>query len=112
MIFSLSFIPIKKDKVEELASTILFYSPNIIQAGTYDNNEDVETTSVNTILVTSIDVSEDMIYDITKSLFENLDTLVSTHNAANNISLDTYDVGVPIPFHTGAEKYYKEVIKK
>ncbi|MGP1693216.1 MAG: TAXI family TRAP transporter solute-binding subunit [Giesbergeria sp.] len=45
---------------------------------------------------------------LTKSLFENLPTMVAAHNAAKAIQRDTAMQGTTVPFHPGAEKYYRE----
>lgn len=104
-------IPIRKDAVEKLAEDYPFYSPNKIPVGTYDNTEDVETAAVTTLLITRAELSEDLVYNITKTIFENLQVLKDTHSAAKDINLDTVRVGMPIPLHPGAEKYFKEVGK-
>lgn len=101
-------IPIRKDKVEELAQEFPFYSSEMIPGGTYDDEEDVETAAVTTLLVTRAEVSEDLVYNITKTMFENMKVLEDTHNAAKQISIDKVKVGMPIPLHPGAEKYFEE----
>jgi TRAP transporter TAXI family solute receptor len=101
-------VPIRKDAVEKLAADYPFYASEVIPAGTYDNEEDVETAAVQTLLVTREDLSEDLVYEITKTIFENLDALKETHSAANSISLDSVLKGMPIPLHPGAEKYFNE----
>lgn len=101
-------IPIRKEAIEKLAKEFPFYSSEMIPTGTYDNEEDVETAAVKTLLVTREDLSEELVYDITKTIFENLDTLAQTHSAAKKISIDTVRDGMPIPLHPGAEKYFKE----
>ncbi|MCG8542094.1 MAG: TAXI family TRAP transporter solute-binding subunit [Clostridia bacterium] len=104
-------IPIRKEMVEKLAEQYPFYSSEMIPGGTYDDKEDVETAAVKTLLVTREDLSEELVYNITKTIFENLDTLIDTHSAAKKISLDKVKEGMPIPLHPGAEKYFKEKIK-
>ena len=101
-------IPIRKESVEKLAEEYPFYASEVIPAGTYDNEEDVETAAVQTLLVTRADLSDDLVYDITKTIFENLDALRETHSAANSIKLETVKKGMPIPLHPGAEKYFNE----
>lgn len=101
-------IPIRKEAIEKLAEEFPFYSSEMIPTGTYDNDEDVETAAVKTLLVTREDLSEELVYNITKTIFENLDTLAQTHSAAKKISIDTVRDGMPIPLHPGAEKYFKE----
>ncbi|WP_432663702.1 TAXI family TRAP transporter solute-binding subunit [Wukongibacter baidiensis] len=104
-------IPIKKETVESLAKEYPFYSSEMIPAGTYDNEEDVETAAVKTLLVTREDLSEELVYNITKTIFENLDALADTHNAAKQISIDKVKEGMSIPLHPGAEKYFNEKSK-
>lgn len=101
-------IPIRKEAIDKLAEEFPFYSSEMIPTGTYDNDEDVETAAVKTLLVTREDLSEELVYNITKTIFENLDTLAQTHSAAKKISIDTARDGMPIPLHPGAEKYFKE----
>ena len=46
---------------------------------------------------------------MTKSMFENLDTLVAAHSAGKGITKDGAVTGTPVTFHPGAVKYYREV---
>ncbi|MBU0583944.1 MAG: TAXI family TRAP transporter solute-binding subunit [Alphaproteobacteria bacterium] len=80
-----------------------------IPAGTYEGQtEDVPTLAITNILVTRSDLSDEEAYQMTKQLFENLDSMVAAHNAAKAISLENAAKGLPIPLHPGAERYYKE----
>jgi TRAP transporter TAXI family solute receptor len=101
-------VPIRKEAVENLGKEYPFYASEVIPAGTYDNEEDVETAAVQTLLVTRADLSDDLVYNITKTIFENLDALRETHSAANSIKLESVRKGMPIPLHPGAEKYFNE----
>ncbi len=104
-------VPIRKEMADKLHEEIPHYGSEMIPAGTYDNEEDVETVAVKSILITRDDLSEELVYNITKTIFENLDALVGTHNAAKKISLDTVRDGMPVPLHPGAEKYFNELGK-
>ncbi len=80
-----------------------------IPAGTYQGqDEDVSTVAITNILVTHDDVSEEMAYQMTKLLFENLDEMVAAHAAARDITAENAPQGLPIPLHPGAERYYRE----
>ena len=80
-----------------------------IPAGTYEGQAaDVPTLAITNILVTNADVSDDIAYEMTKQLFENLDTMTAAHAAAKAIAADKGAKGLPIPLHPGAERYYKE----
>ncbi len=86
------------------------YQPGIIPAGTYDGQTaDVPTATISNYLVTHTGVSNDLAYAMTKQLFTNLDAMVAAHNAAKMINVTKAPVGLSIPLHPGAEKYYKEV---
>jgi TRAP transporter TAXI family solute receptor len=104
-------IPIRKDKVAELAKKYPFYTSESIPAGTYKNEKPVETAAVTSILVTRDDLSEDVVYNITKTILTNVDSLVKTHSAAKDIDLNKIRAGMPVPMHPGAEKYLKEIGK-
>lgn len=86
------------------------YLDAVIPANTYEGQtEDTPTTAVPNFLVTQSGVSDDLAYQMTKVLYEHLDTLASTHNAAKAIKLENALKGMPVPLHPGAERYYKEV---
>lgn len=85
------------------------YVAKTIPAGTYDGQtEDVPTAAVINFLVTREGVSDDLAYQMTKQLFENLPDLTAAHKAAADIKLEAAAKDMPIPIHPGAEKYYKE----
>jgi TRAP transporter TAXI family solute receptor len=85
------------------------YVSATIPAGTYTGQDaDVATVAVSNFLVTHSDVSDEVAYEMTKQLFENLGDLQAAHAAAKSISLEGALEGMPIPLHPGAEKFYKE----
>lgn len=85
------------------------YIPSVIPAGTYDGQAtDVPSVSVINILVTHDGVSEETAYQMTKLIYENLDTLKAAHSAANDIDPAKATENLPLPLHPGAERYYRE----
>lgn len=85
------------------------YLPGTIPANTYEGQaEDVPTASVGNFLVTHSDVSDDLAYEMTKQLFENLAQMEATHAAAKAIKLENATAGMPVPLHPGAERFYRE----
>ncbi len=94
----------------EIAETLgAPFIPATIPAGTYEGQtEDVPTVAITNILVTHDDVSEEVAYQMTKQLFENLDEMVAAHAAARDIDAAAGAQGLPIPLHPGAERYYRE----
>jgi TRAP-type uncharacterized transport system substrate-binding protein len=53
------------------------------------------------------DLSDDLVYRITKILMENLDELAKVHPEVRNIKLEAA-AKTPVPLHSGAARYYKE----
>jgi TRAP transporter TAXI family solute receptor len=85
------------------------YMAATIPAGTYEGQDaDVQTAAVQNYLVTHSDVPEDVVYGMTKALFENLDDMVAAHAAAKAIKLEGAAASPPAPLHPGAERYYSE----
>jgi len=86
------------------------YLVSSIPANTYKGQTaDVPAAAVQNYLVTHDGVSNDLVYGMTKALWTNLDQLVAAHSAAKAIELKNALVGMPLPLHPGAEKYYREV---
>lgn len=85
------------------------YVPATIPAGTYEGQEaDVQTVAVANYLITHEGVSDELAYDMTRLLFENLEKLEASHKAAALIKLENALAGMPVPLHPGAEKFYRE----
>jgi hypothetical protein len=85
------------------------YLAATIPAGTYQGQDaDVATAAVPNFLVTRADLSDDLVYAMTKAVYDNLDALVAAHAAAKGISLDKAAADLPIPLHPGAERYFRE----
>ena len=90
---------------------IPYYVDSMIPAGTYESiGYDVPTLAVNGQLVTSAEQPADLIYEITKALWnKNTRKLLDKgHSKGKAIRLETALKGVLIPVHPGAEKFYKE----
>jgi len=100
-------VPVPAEVVAKVGDAA--YQPAVIPANTYDGQTaDVATVAIRNFLVSHTGVSSDDAYILTKSLFENLPTMVAAHNAAKAIQLASAMQGTTVPFHPGAEKYYRE----
>lgn len=85
------------------------YMPATIPAGTYEGQDsDVHTAAVQNYLVTHSEVSDDIAYAMTKSLFDNLEAMATAHAAARDIALENAAKDPPAPLHPGAERFYRE----
>jgi uncharacterized protein len=107
-------VPIAGPEVDKLLETYNFFATDNLPAGTYEGQEgDVATISVGAQLVTSADQPEELIYGITQALYnENTQKLFAAgHAKGKQITLDSATQGAGIPFHPGAERFYKEAGK-
>jgi TRAP transporter TAXI family solute receptor len=81
----------------------------IIKAGTYPGQDkDIKTIAQPNLLVCREDVPEDVVYLLTKTLFDNPDFLKQVHKMGAFITLENALSGLPMPLHPGALKFYKE----
>lgn len=94
-------------KLHAVAPQFGFYT---IPAGTYTGiDKDIETLGFKASLFTTINVSEDVIYNLTKVLFENFESIRSDHKALSDITLEDCLKGLAaVPLHPGAVRYYQE----
>lgn len=85
------------------------YTPYVIKAGTYPGQEkDINTIAQPNFLAVRADVDEDAVYQITKTIYENLPFLNAIHKATKVMALEKALAGLPMPLHPGAARYFKE----
>ncbi|MDA1370013.1 MAG: TAXI family TRAP transporter solute-binding subunit [Proteobacteria bacterium] len=78
--------------------------------GTYPNQTElIRTIASPNILVTRSDIPEEVVYNITKVIWENLSTLQEIHSATKDMRLGIAINGLGAPLHPGALRYYREV---
>lgn len=102
-------LSIEPDMMTKLVKEMPWYYEFKIPKGTYiGQNEDVTTVAVANILICRDDLSNDLVYNITKTLYDKHGDLVAAHSAAKAMKLSDATKGMTVPLHPGAEKYYKE----
>ncbi|KMJ60389.1 C4-dicarboxylate ABC transporter substrate-binding protein [Bacillus sp. LL01] len=104
----LKLVTVDPAKIEEIAQDQPYFVALDIPAGTYDNEEAVPTAAIMNALVVNSDLSEDDVYELTKTFFDSLDTLGNAHQAATEISLEKAQEGTVAPIHPGAQKFFDE----
>lgn len=113
-------IGFSQEEIEALQAAYSFYVTDTIPANTYDGvTEDKFVPAISAVLVARDDTPEDVIYELTKALFEHADEL--TNAKKSYISAESAIQGIPVKatdaeagitigsFHPGALKYYKEI---
>ena len=104
-------IPMEAELIEKLQKEYPWYAKYTIPAGTYDGQtEDVLTSAIKITICTDARVSDEVIYEMTKTFWENIDTLAETSNVLKNVSVEDAVTDLAgLPIHAGAEKYYREI---
>lgn len=103
-------VPFSNKEIETIEKTFPFYSKWIITKDTYKGQtQDVQTIAVWNSIVCHKDMPEDLVYKITKAIFENRKSLLDTHKIAEFTTPENSVTKSPIPIHPGALKYYKEI---
>jgi hypothetical protein len=100
------------DHAEAIPNMVKKYGPlyvkGSIPAKSYPGQEkDAQVADCWNLLVVNEKMDEKLVHDIVKALFENKAELAAVHSEAQNLDLSKqYEVGSPVPFHPGAERYF------
>lgn len=107
----IKLVPIDGKGAQALAEKYGFFSQSVIPAGAYEGVEETPTVAVGAQWYTSSDQDEELIYQITKALWNDKSRklLDVGHAKGKTITLETALSGIGVPVHPGAERYYKEV---
>ena len=94
--------------IDQLCADYGYYTEFVIPADVYGTDADAKTVAVKATIVVKADLSEGLVYNMTKALFENLDVVAESHAKGKELSLKGAVDGVSVPLHPGAAKYYAE----
>ena len=97
------------EQLAKVNSDFELWTPYTIPAGTYPNQDKaIETIAQPNILAVRADVSEEDVYQITKTIYANLPFLNNIHPATKAMALEKAIAGLPMPLHPGAVRFYQE----
>jgi hypothetical protein len=96
--------------IDKLVADNEYYRTATIPGGMYRGTDgDTKTFGVGATFVSSAKVSNDIIYQVVKAVFENFDQFKKLHPAFANLKKEEMiKDGLSAPLHDGAVKYYKE----
>ncbi len=104
-------IPIEGPGIDALLMRYPYYAKTIIPIKFYpkaENTEDVSSIGVKATFVTSADLDEEVVYAITKEVFDNLEEFKKLHPAYGVLTKENMLQGLSAPIHKGALRYYRE----
>lgn len=103
----LSFTP---EQVKRADGGLGLWTEYKIAARTYPGlDKEVTTIAQPNFLAVRADVDEDAVYQITKTIYENLPFLNAIHKATKAMNIKRAIAGLPVPLHPGAAKYFEEI---
>ncbi|KPQ07934.1 MAG: TRAP-type uncharacterized transport system, periplasmic component [Rhodobacteraceae bacterium HLUCCA12] len=103
-------VTVDNDEIRALVDENPYYRMATIPGGTYrGNDEDVTTFGVGATVVSSAEVSDDIVYEVAKAVFDNLEVFQGLHPALANLDPEEMITdGLSAPLHDGAARYYRE----
>ena len=104
----LRFLPIDRAVINRLRGSYPFLKPVTIPANQLQGqNQPTESLGSEWLLVYRSDLSEDLVYQLTREFFAQLPALARAHGEAAGIDPEQAPA-TPIPLHPGAARYYRE----
>ena len=105
------FIPLTGPPIDTLIRNNPYYTQTQIPIHHYPkaaNQLNIPTFGVKGTLVTSADVDQELVYTVTRQIFDNLEEFKSLHPAYSSLSKKSMLTGLSAPLHPGALRYYRE----
>lgn len=106
----LVLVPVDPVAAEKICKKYNYYTVTSIPGGTYKGTDsDTAALAIKATLAVNAKLDEEIVYQMTKALFENLDSLAAAHAKGKEVSAKAAVTGVSVPFHPGAKKYFTEI---
>lgn len=107
---NISMIELSPEQIAAAQAAEPLFASTKLAGGVYQGvDTEVTVLGVPNVLVASAEMSDDLAYTITKTMFENIADLQAVHPAANQTTIEFTLAATPIPLHPGAIRYYEEV---
>lgn len=107
---AIRILPIEGAALEAALAAEPTFAAYTMRAGMYDGMTDpVQTVSMPNVMIVSADFDEELAYQITKAIYDNIADLIAVHPAANDTTVEFSVNATSIPFHPGALRYLEEI---
>jgi TRAP transporter TAXI family solute receptor len=101
-------LPVDREHLGDIQERHHFLKSTVIPAGTYAGQDrDVQTVGMDVLLICRDDLSDALVHDLTRTLFDSVAGLEQAHPSARAIDPDRGPTA-PIPLHPGAARFYRE----
>lgn len=107
---SIRMIPLSAAEMDAAVGANPIFARTTLGAGVYAGVEaPVAVVGVPNVLVVSSEMEDDLAYQITRAMFENIAELQAVHPAANETTVAFTLEATPVPLHPGAIRYFEEI---
>jgi TRAP transporter TAXI family solute receptor len=106
----IKLLEIDENIMQDLVESFPYYTIEIVPAETYPGSEkDIFALSTRALWICNKDLDDDLVYEMLKVYYEELNLLKTIHVSLDQESKETALKGMSIPIHPGALKFYKEI---
>jgi uncharacterized protein len=106
---SIHVIELSPEEMEAALGANPIFARTTLADGVYDGVGATAVLGVPNVLTASADMDEELAYQITRAMFENIADLQAVHPAANQTTVEFTLDATPVPLHPGAIRYYEEI---
>ncbi|MPZ63600.1 MAG: TAXI family TRAP transporter solute-binding subunit [Propionibacteriales bacterium] len=105
----LYLVPFSDEEIQQIVDGFPYYIETEVEAGTYDGlDEGVPAVGTWNTLAMHADADREFVYQVTKAVHENIETLAGAHPSAGEIAAENVENAIA-PLHPGAIDYFEEV---
>lgn len=101
-------VSLDAEHIADLIEVSPYYAEATIAADVYGTDEDATTVAIAAVIIAADSVSEDAIYSMTSTIFENLGEISEQHAKGLEASIEFASSITDVPYHPGAAKYFAE----
>ena len=101
-------VSIDDEHMDILLDASPYYTPVTIASSVYGTAEDCQTVAVGAVVIARDDVSEDAVYDVVSTIFNDKDAIAQSHDKGRELDLAFATSITTVPYHPGSAKYFAE----
>jgi TRAP transporter TAXI family solute receptor len=100
---------IQEETLEDISQKYSYFVQVVIPKDEYGLEEDVPTVATSNVVLVAADLPEELVYRIARGILENIPDLRASHPSMRDFEAEMAVLGQVLPYHPGAERYYREI---
>ncbi|MCZ6768382.1 MAG: TAXI family TRAP transporter solute-binding subunit [Acidobacteria bacterium] len=102
-------LPVSQQYRERLTGKYPYFVSTVISRQSYHLSQDVPTIATANVILVREEIPEETVYQITRAILEHVDEFRSAHPSIQEFQPEMAVLGQVVPYHPGAERYFREV---